>query len=275
MFPPSLSHHSGIYRITVARGEKPPKYYIGQAKSLRQRKIAHLSLLRRGIHQNSPLQSAFNKYGEARVSFEILLVCDPSLMTLYEQVVLDSFAGEALLNIHRRCVASPLGRKHSEETKQKMSLMRTGIKMSDDARAKISAAQARRYASVTERLAVSERMRGNAHSKGHVHSDETRRKIAVKAIGRSPAEDVRAAISLALKGKSLSEETRAKMRLRRHSEETRRKMRESQAARAKRTGKNVICVHCGCEYYSPPSGLSRTRFCSMECKNESREKATS
>src|SRR5260370_2083515 len=153
MFPPGLSHHSGVYRIIVDRGDKPPRYYIGQAKSLRQRKKSHLSLLRRGAHQNAPLQSAFNKYGEASVSFEILLICDSSLMTMYEQDVLNSYAPETLLNIHRQCVVSPIGTKHSDETRRKMSLMRTGVKASPETRAKMSEYQVRRFTSETERFA--------------------------------------------------------------------------------------------------------------------------
>lgn len=58
-----------IYRaLCNANGQS----YIGQTKNLEQRKKAHLSDLRRGHHTSKKFQRAYNKYGEASFTFEVL-----------------------------------------------------------------------------------------------------------------------------------------------------------------------------------------------------------
>lgn len=131
-----LQNNAGIYRITVDRGDKPPKYYIGQAVKFRPRWLKHLSTLKRGAHDNSHLQRAFDKYGPSEISFQVVLVCsaDQELLALYEQLVLDSHPDEGIYNIHRECVTSPLGRVISAETRAKIAAAVTGTKWSLEAR---------------------------------------------------------------------------------------------------------------------------------------------
>lgn len=107
-----FSSYAGIYRWVVHRGEKPPMYWIGQAKCLRAREKSHRKGLR--LRNNSlKLQNAYNKYGADAFTFEILLVCErkAGVLTMYEQLVVDSYPPSLLYNVHIKCVNSPLGRK--------------------------------------------------------------------------------------------------------------------------------------------------------------------
>lgn len=69
-----VSKKGVIYKIeNLVNG----KVYIGQTvRSFKERMKHHLSLLRRGIHNNQHLQSAWNKYGENNFEFSIIETCD-------------------------------------------------------------------------------------------------------------------------------------------------------------------------------------------------------
>jgi group I intron endonuclease len=68
----SLQSISGIYKITNTVNNK---IYIGCASNIRTRINGHLYDLRRGMHKNSYLQKAWNKYGEEVFIFEIVEEC--------------------------------------------------------------------------------------------------------------------------------------------------------------------------------------------------------
>ena len=121
---------AGIYRFKVDRGAKHPKFYVGQTKSLSRRRISHLRDLRKHRHYNIKFQRAFCKYGEAAISFEILVICEPkkSILSLYEQLVVDMHSLEELYNICLECVDSALGTKRSPETIEKNRIRAIGNK---------------------------------------------------------------------------------------------------------------------------------------------------
>jgi len=82
---------------------------------------------------NPKLQNAWNKYGEASFVFEILELCEPLLCVEREQYYLDTilFADKNDRRFDKlgynalRIAGSPLGFRHSEKTKQKMSIAHT------------------------------------------------------------------------------------------------------------------------------------------------------
>lgn len=118
----SLLNSAGIYRIVVYRGDKPPKYYIGQASILRKRRDVHFRTLRLGTHKTGTLQRAFAKYGRDAFRFEVLLICErrKEIMDFYEQTVVDSYDPELLYNMNLLCIGSRLGRAMRAETKAKI-----------------------------------------------------------------------------------------------------------------------------------------------------------
>jgi len=119
------------------------------------------------------------------------------------------------------------GKKHSEESKIRMSHARKG---------KIKSEQERKNSSEARKGAKNV-FYGKKHSeetkeklkeinKGKKHSEETKRKVSEAGKGRIFSEESKRKMSLAQKGKKHSEETKRKMS-RPMSEETKRKISES------------------------------------------------
>lgn len=129
---------SGIYEIVnLVNGKR----YVGSAVDLRSRWRSHLHLLRKGSHHSPRLQRSFDKYGEISFEFRCLSLCAKEHLIANEQLALDSFRPE--YNVER-VAASRLGRKHSVETRAKMSADRKGKPkppQSAEHRQKISEAQ--------------------------------------------------------------------------------------------------------------------------------------
>lgn len=121
-------HHSnrGIYQI---RNIESGKRYIGSASFVYERLSRHRVDLRSGKHYNPHLQAAFNKYGEDGFAFEKVLVCSKENLLLYEQLLIDGYDavrnGYNILAIAGRS-SSMEGRKHTKETKRKISVALKG-----------------------------------------------------------------------------------------------------------------------------------------------------
>ncbi len=104
---------SGIYYWRTPSG-----LYVGSAVDLRKRKGAHLTDLRRGVHNNKFLQHAFDKHGDA-FEFEILLLCEPCDLLRCEQHFIDKLKPRYNLC---RVAGSSLGVKKRPETKALLSV---------------------------------------------------------------------------------------------------------------------------------------------------------
>lgn len=125
LYHDSIPTASGIYRITcTANG----KIYVGSASNLRERRQHHFRDLRRNEHCNQYLQRAWNKYGPDTFMFEVLeYVLLPELLTAREQYWFDHLRpfGHRGFNIER-VAGSPLGRKHTPESRAKLSAAKKG-----------------------------------------------------------------------------------------------------------------------------------------------------
>ena len=75
------------------------------------------------------------------------------------------------------------GKKHSEETKRKMSLLKLGKKRNwiipEDHKRKLLLANKNRIISDETRKKMSESAKGNKNHKGYFHSDETKKKMSL------------------------------------------------------------------------------------------------
>lgn len=195
-----------IYSITNINSGKR---YIGSSKNVRHRFNQHLCKLRKGSHHSPHLQSAWNKYGDAAFSFDILddHIPDDDLIAK-EQYWIERF--DAVKNGYniRLIASSQLGLRHSEETKSAMREKRIGYKHSAETREKISLANI-----------------------GRKYSDETREKIRAAKIGKCMSEEAKAKMRATHTGKKQSPESCAKKRSanlgRRHGIETIAKIRAS------------------------------------------------
>ena len=125
---------SGIYQIVnTVNGRR----YIGRAISLTRRWGLHRSALRRGDHDNSHLQRAWNKYGESAFNFLVIGTCQPTDLIRMEQHLLDDVRPEYNIS---PTAGSNFGTVHSLEARANMSVAAKGKVMSPEARAKIGAA---------------------------------------------------------------------------------------------------------------------------------------
>lgn len=229
---------SGIYEFVNLLDRK---HYIGSSENIERRRNQHVRNLRCNTHDNCHLQSAWNKYGEDKFSFNILKECDPDDLLLWEQLYVNCYEPEQLYNINleverppaktaeirKKISAAVRGRITSEETKRKIRALAQGRKASDDAKRKMSVSQrGRKHTEETKRKI------GDAN-RGRKYSDESRKKMSEKRRSR-PAytDETKRKISESRLGKKHSEETRKKMsdankRRKPASVETRRKISES------------------------------------------------
>src|ERR1700744_5225889 len=80
---------TGVYCI---RNLVTGKRYVGSAtRSFAKRWTVHKAVLNKGRHHSKHLQASWNKYGEARFSFEVLERCLPDNCIPREQYWIDSY----------------------------------------------------------------------------------------------------------------------------------------------------------------------------------------
>lgn len=107
----------GIYTIeNTVSGKK----YVGSSISVLRRFKEHSQLLKRGRHFNRYLQFSFNKYGIEAFKFTLLYTCELEQRLYFEQLEIDS--KKYVLNLAVSASAPMLGKKHTKETKRKISL---------------------------------------------------------------------------------------------------------------------------------------------------------
>ena len=159
----------GVYSIMNLTNHKR---YIGQSVDIYVRWGNHKSALRNNRHDNKHLQNAWDFYGEDNFIFEILSICDVSVIDQIEQdyiklfnttnpdfgynkesgghenkclsqesrnLISEKHKGKKLTDEHKSKISkSEQGRELSEETRNKISQALTGIKRSEETRKKIS-----------------------------------------------------------------------------------------------------------------------------------------
>lgn len=121
---------SGIYIITNIVTHK---VYVGSAVNIKLRWNKHKHLLKENRHHSKHLQNSYNKYGTDNFIYGILEYCDDKLLLIgREQLWLNYF--ECYNHKYGYNVSptaySILGLKRSDETKRKLSLVKTGFKHS-------------------------------------------------------------------------------------------------------------------------------------------------
>ena len=209
---------SGIYKIQSKI--KPERIYIGSAVNVKKRWINHRCDLRENKHGNNKFQNHFNKYGEQDLIFTIVELCFPEFLTAREQYYINKL--KPYFNICK-IAGSPLGIKHSEETRKKCSKAKKGKHLSEETKQKISEALKGRKRSEETKRKISESHKGQiAWNKGKRGiSEKTRQKMSEIHMGkkRKPfsneakqnMSEVKKGKNHPLYGKHISEEAKRKM----------------------------------------------------------------
>lgn len=142
---------SGIYRISNTISGR---FYIGSAKTFRERWANHKCSLAKGHHENTHLQRAWSKYGPDAFKFYILeLVDDPLHLIEAEQRHIDAHWSTGMLYNVCPTAGNSLGTRHSLESRRKIAAARIGKE---------------------------------PWNRGVTHSAEARRKISERTAGRTP-----------------------------------------------------------------------------------------
>lgn len=150
----SVYKQIGIYRITNIQNGMT---YIGKTgMNFGDRWDCHKAQLNGGYHHNSSLQSDWNKYGADNFEFEILeTVEDEARLNDLEIKYIAMYREKGLCyNISDGGDTSNLGKHLSEETKRKIGeknrINMTGKKHSDETRKKMSQSQKARFEKWTD-----------------------------------------------------------------------------------------------------------------------------
>jgi len=159
---------SGIYLI---RNTHNYMIYVGSAVNLQKRRENHFYALRNNKHFNMHLQRAFNKYGEESFVWIVAELCDAEDLIEREQFWIDFYGINNLYNIE--CIAgSSFGRKHTLETKAKISTAKKGKKHSEETKIKMSKSLSGKKVSLETKVKLSE------VNKNKKLSDEHKRKLS-------------------------------------------------------------------------------------------------
>lgn len=168
---------SGIYTITNKINQK---IYLGCATNIANRWKSHRSYLRLNKHNNTHLQRAWNKYGEENFEFELLIECEE--VDLYSEEnywcnLLNCVDYKYGYNIKS---TSPTGNfKMSEESKRKLAISATGRKHTQETKDKIS------EISKLKKLSKEHKEILVTCNKSRVWSKESRKKASEANIKRS------------------------------------------------------------------------------------------
>jgi group I intron endonuclease len=162
---------SGIYTITSPSGGQ----YVGSAVKIRNRWNGHKKALRKGTHKNAKLQNAWNKYGEAAMTFAVALICRPVDLLLYEQAFID--VKKPQYNI---CLVagSSFGVKRSDEYRLAKSQKLKGVKQSAELVAARVAGLIGHVVSIETRAKIGAKHIGNQHALGCARDEVTRSRMS-------------------------------------------------------------------------------------------------
>lgn len=171
---------SGVYRILcLVTG----KVYIGSSLDTRRRIYGHRRKLIRGKHANAHLQAAWDKHGADAFVFEVVeAIYRPEFMLDAEQRHMDLHDAtnrERGFNIRLRA-ESNFGLPVSEQTRARISAAHLGHDTSAETRAKIGAKHRGKTISVEARAKMS------AAKLGKTLSAETRTRMSVSTLARGP-----------------------------------------------------------------------------------------
>ncbi len=173
-----LPETPGIYKLVC---HTSGRVYVGSTKNLRSRWGGHRKELRGGRHHSLLLQRAWNKYGEAAFSFEILeLVMFPEYLIDREQYWIDM----------TQCFDPKYG-----FNRRRLADGNAGIRYSDEARAKIREARARQVITAEHKAKI------GAGNRGKKMSPESIEKTRQASIGSKRSPEHCKAQSARMKGK--------------------------------------------------------------------------
>ena len=195
--------------------------YVGSAVNFARRVYGHKYHLIKNKHDNIKLQAAWNKYGQDNFDFLFIEPVDDVSKLIEREQFWINFLDAVNLG-YNLCphAGSRLGKKHSQQTIEKMIAASTGTKRTKETRAKMSAWQI-----------------------GKKHSQETKDRISAGNTGKKRAPGDK---NKRFTGKKHTEEHKKKMSEMRagikFSEEHKEKMKKAWVLRRFRNNSTDVCT---------------------------------
>ena len=147
----------GLYEIQIGS-----YFYHGSSKNIENRIRRHKNELKNNKHINSKMQRIYNKYNEFK--HEVVIICKEEDLLYLEQCIIDAHFGDRdYMNLTSKAGKPP---------------SRKGVKVSEETRAKQSAAKKGKVRSDEVKEIISKSLIGNKRSVGRIHSEETKQKMA-------------------------------------------------------------------------------------------------
>jgi group I intron endonuclease len=199
---------SGVYAIVNLLNGK---CYIGSAIKLEKRFKEHRNALLRGDHNSVLMQRAWDKYGPDAFEIRTLLHCDPNYCTHYEQLCIDDYKPE-----YNICptAGSRLGSKYTDEARARLALLRKAQPRSEKQLQHLENLRLANIGKPGRMPAEEEKARIAAALRGRKQSAELIEKRIAPLRGVARTEQVKAKISEGKLGKKrapFSDEWRAKI----------------------------------------------------------------
>ena len=205
-----MTKECGVYKIiNVTTGD----FYVGSSCNIHQRHQHNRADLRANRHANQYLQRSWNKYGEEAFLFETILLCDKSTKLWFEQSVINGL--KPPFNIAKDALAPMQGRKHTREAREKIGKACTGRVFSDEVRKQRSERMSgvgffsgKKHSDETKKKISLSKMGKCGWPVGHKHTEESKKKISLSKKGVPNPHAVGKKYCL---GKKHSDETKKKM----------------------------------------------------------------
>jgi hypothetical protein len=169
-----MASASGIY---CWKHIESGKRYIGQSIDVFRRKTEHKKLLKKDAHGNEYLQRAWDKYGENKFEFCVIEFC-PEEMLGWKEIEWIEIHQTFKKNFGYNITLGGEAPKLSKETRRKISEAHKGKKHSEETKQKLRDAWKKRPpVSVEVRKKMADAIRGKNHYLYGKHmSDEAKRK---------------------------------------------------------------------------------------------------
>lgn len=191
----------GVYRLIHTPSGR---CYIGSSRNVEKRCREHLSLLARGEHHNGVLQSVFDEGGQHAFRWEVVeIVRNPLHLVAREQYHID--CGDNLLN-QRKIADKSLGVRLSAEARAKISAANKGRKLSPEHIAKLGAARRGTKLPDSAKVAIGKR------SRELWATPEYREKTQRRMQGHNRSPEACANMGAAHQGQKRTPEQRERMR---------------------------------------------------------------
>jgi len=172
-------------------------FYIGSSLNIKNRIYNHYYSLNINKHKNKHLQNAWNKYGENCFTWLILEFTSKDNLIEREQYWIDNFNKYLRIYNIQLIADSPIGRKMSEEQKEKLRIFRSGKKHTEESKKKMSVMRSgeknvmygkHHTEESKKKISIIQKIKnigsGNPFY-GKKHSEETKEKISKSNKGRS------------------------------------------------------------------------------------------